>query len=189
MSASETNKSRWFSAKGWGFLLVVVLLYGLVGYSDIELARKTAATFSNILVNIIPVLGLVFLLIFLSHLVLSPKRVRTFVGAESGLKGWVLAIFTGILSTGPVYAWYALLADLGKQGMKRSLIAVFLYNRAVKLPLIPLLIHYFSFTYTAVLSFYLIVFSVITGLLMERLERKGVLAADSIVQAADQEER
>ena len=189
MSAGETKKSSWFSGKGWGFLLVVILFYGLVGYNDIDLARKTATTFSNILVKVLPVLGLVFLLIFVSRLVLSPKKVRTFVGAESGLKGWVLAIFTGILSTGPVYAWYALLADLGGQGMKRSLIAVFLYNRAVKLPLIPLLIHYFSFAYTVVLSFYLIVFSVITGLLMERLERKGALAADSIGQAMNQGER
>lgn len=189
MSVGETKKSLWFSAKGWGFLIVVVLLYGLLGYSDIDLARKTATTFFNILVKVLPVLGLVFLLIFISHLVLSPKKVKSFVGAESGLKGWVLTVITGILSTGPVYAWYALLADLGRQGMKRSLMAVFLYNRAVKLPLIPLLIHYFSFAYTVVLSFYLIVFSVITGLLMERLERKGALAADSVGQVLDQEKR
>ena len=185
MSIDETKKFSSFSGKGSGFLLVVILLYGLVAYSDVELARRTAKTFINILVKILPVLGLVFLLIFVSNLVLSPKKVKTFVGAGSGLKGWVLAIFSGILSTGPVYPWYALLADLGRQGMKRSLIAVFLYSRAVKLPLIPLLIHYFSFSYTLVLSLYLIVFSVVTGLLMERLENKGALAADSVGQAAD----
>lgn len=188
MSVSEIKQSTWFSGKSWGFLLVVILLYGVVGYYDMGLARETATTFSNILVNILPVLGLVFSLIFISHLVLSPKRIRSYVGTESGIEGWVLAIFTGILSTGPVYAWYALLADLGRQGMKRSLIAVFLYNRAVKLPLIPLLIHYFSFAYTVVLSLYLIVFSVLTGLLMERLEQKGVLAADSIGPAVDKGE-
>lgn len=185
MSIDATKKSSWFSGKGWGFLLVVVLLYGLVAYFDVELARKTAKTFINILVEILPVLGLVFLLIFVSNLVLSPKKVKTFVGAGSGLKGWVLAIFSGILSTGPVYPWYVLLADFGRLGMKRSLMAVFLYNRAVKLPLIPLLIHYFSFAYTVVLSLYLIVFSVVTGLLMERLEKKGALDTDSIGQASD----
>lgn len=183
------KKYSWFSWKGWGFLFIVALLFGVVGSTDIELAQKIATTFSSILIKILPVLGLVFFLIFISHLVLSPKKIRNYVGAESGFKGWVLAILTGILSTGPVYAWYALLADLGRQGMKRSLIAVFLYNRAVKLPLIPLLIYYFSFAYSVILSLYLIVFSVLTGLLMERLEQKGVLAADSIGQAVDQGQR
>jgi uncharacterized membrane protein YraQ (UPF0718 family) len=180
MNISKKESVSWFSGKGWLFLFVVVLLYALIGYTDISLAHRTAISFFNFLEKIFPVLGLVFLLIFISHLVLSPKKIKRFVGAESGLKGWVLAIFTGILSTGPIYAWYALLSDLGQQGMKKSLMAVFLYNRAVKLPLLPLLIHYFSVTYTVVLSLYLVIFSVITGLLMERLEQAGALAADAV---------
>jgi uncharacterized membrane protein YraQ (UPF0718 family) len=180
MKPSKTESGSWISGKGWFFLFVVIVLYALIGHTDINLAQKTAATFFGILEKIYPVLGLVFILIFISHLVLSPKKIRRTVGAESGLKGWVLAIFTGILSTGPIYVWYALLADLRRQGMKKSLMAVFLYNRAVKLPLLPLLIHYFSVTYTVVLSVYLVFFSVVTGLLMERLEHAGALAADDV---------
>jgi len=44
-----------------------------------------------------------------------------------------------------------------------------LYSRAVKLPLLPLLVHYFGLGYTMVLVLYLIGFSIIGGLLMERI--------------------
>jgi hypothetical protein len=75
----------------------------------------------------------------------------------------------GILSTGPVYAWYAVLHDLRQKGMRASLVAAMLYSRAVKLPLLPLLVHYFGLGYTMVLALYLIGFSIIGGLLMERI--------------------
>ena len=53
--------------------------------------------------------------------------------------------------------------------MKTSLAAVFLYSRAVKLPLLPMLVHYFGITYTMVLVGYLILFSIISGLVMEQI--------------------
>ncbi len=40
---------------------------------------------------------------------------------------------------------------LQKKGMRPALIATFLYNRAVKIPLLPLLIIYFGLTYSLVL--------------------------------------
>lgn len=175
MAVGAKKKGKLSIGKGWLFLLIMILLYGLIVYLDTELAKKVAATFLNIFKKMLPILMLVFFLIFVSHIVLSPKKVKSYVGAESGLKGWVLSIVSGMLSTGPVYAWYALLGDLRKQGMKRSLVAVFLYNRAVKLPLIPLLAHYFGIGYTVILSLYLIIFSVVNGLIMETLERKGML--------------
>ncbi len=67
-----------------------------------------------------------------------------------------------------MYAWYAVLHDLREKGMRTSLISVVLYNRAVKLPLLPLLVHYFGLAYTVVLAAYLIGFSIIGGLIMEK---------------------
>jgi hypothetical protein len=70
---------------------------------------------------------------------------------------------------GPVYAWYAVMAELQQKGMRTALIATFLYSRAIKLPLLPLMIYYFGLSYTLVLCSYLLVFSVINGILVERL--------------------
>ena len=79
----------------------------------------------------------------------------------------------GMLSVGPVYPWYALLGDLQEKGMRNALIAVFLYSRAIKLPLLPLMIHYFGMAYTLVLVFCLALFAILNGVAMERLYRKG----------------
>jgi len=108
-------------------------------------------------------------LFFSVDLLLHAKRVERYLGGRSGAQGWLVAIVSGILSTGPVYAWYAVLHNLRQKGMRTSLVAAMLYSRAVKLPLLPLLVHYFGFGYTIMLVLYLIGFSIISGLLMERM--------------------
>ncbi len=92
------------------------------------------------------------------------------MGKESGIKGWVFAIFTGILSHGPVYVWFPLLKDLRKQGMRTGLVAVFLYNRAIKIPLLPVMIFYFGIEFTIILLIWMVVASVIEGKVIEITE-------------------
>ena len=69
------------------------------------------------------------------------------------------------------YTWYALLAELRAKGMRTALAAVFLYARAIKLPLLPLLAHYFGLRYMIVLSLFIAAFSILNGRIMEQLER------------------
>ena len=80
-----------------------------------------------------------------------------------------------MLAAGPIYAWYALLRDLREKGMRASLAAVFLYSRAIKLPLLPLMIHYFGIAYTLVLCLYLLAFSIISGIMMMKLEDRKII--------------
>lgn len=166
--ASE-RKSRKGGIGGWIFLTVVLVIYGVTALLDSDLTLRAATVFLQLLDKVYPVLVLVFLLIFIIDLLLNPKRVEKYLGRKSGIMGWLTAIVVGILSTGPVYAWYAVLHDLRKKGMRTSLISVVLYNRAVKLPLLPLLVHYFGLAYTVVLATYLIGFSIIGGLIMEKV--------------------
>ena len=85
------------------------------------------------------------------------------------MKGWVVAVIGGVLSVGPVYPWYALLKELRTKGMRTALIAVFLYNRGIKLPLLPLMIHYFGMAFTLILAAYLTLFSLLSGVIMEKI--------------------
>jgi len=78
----------------------------------------------------------------------------------------------GILSSGPVYVWYPLLADLREEGMRDSLVAAFMYARAIKIPMIPLLVYYFGWNFTLLFTLYLLIFSVLNGLLVERLTER-----------------
>ena len=167
---SEQHKTGKSGIGGWLFLVIVFLIYGVMALVNFELASVTIADFTKLLDKMLPALVIVFILIFIINLLLEPGLVKKYLGRQSGIKGWLTAIVGGILSVGPIYTWYALLRDLRQKGMKTSLAAVFLYSRAVKLPLLPLLVHYFGVNYTLVLVCYLIAFSVISGLVMERIQ-------------------
>jgi len=103
---------------------------------------------------------------------LHPKTVAKYAGKESGIKGWFFAISAGIISHGPIYVWYPLLKELRDQGMRSGLIAAFLYSRAIKIPLLPLLVYYFGALFVVVLLPYIVIASLIEGEIIEIIERR-----------------
>jgi len=153
------------------FLGSVVFIYLLLFLFQPENIEKSLKASANILIQICPALFLIILLMGIMNYFVNPKTVSRYVGKGSGIKGWFLAISTGILSHGPIYAWYPLLGELRDQGMKSGLIAVFLYNRAVKIPLLPLMAHYFGILFVVMLSGYMIIASIIQGSIVQMIER------------------
>lgn len=101
---------------------------------------------------------------------LKPKAISKYLGKGSGVGGWLLSIVAGIISHGPIYVWYPLLKELRKQGMRQGLAAVFLYNRAIKIPLLPVMIYYFGVAFTVLLLVFRVIASVIEGKMIEILE-------------------
>jgi uncharacterized membrane protein YraQ (UPF0718 family) len=162
---------------GWLFLLAVGGLYGLAGLLDPAVAAGALGTLTALLLRVLPVLVLVFCLLFLVGLFLERAWLVRHLGAASGLGGWALTVVCGVLSAGPLYAWYPLLGELKQKGMSSALIATFLYSRALKLPLLPLMVHYFGGAYTALLSLCIVLFSILCGLAMRRLP--GIEAAQT----------
>jgi uncharacterized membrane protein YraQ (UPF0718 family) len=88
---------------------------------------------------------------------------------DRGSKKWFFVVIGGILSSGPIYMWYPLLADFKKKGLSDGLIACFLYNRAIKIPLIPIAISYFNYKYIIILCITMILASIIQGLIINKL--------------------
>lgn len=158
---------------GWLFLASVMLVHVATALAEPGLARQALSTFVGMLRNVAPVLVLVIVLMFLAELFLTPQQTRSWLGRGSGLSGWLTALGAGILSTGPVYTWYALLAELRANGMRVALVAVVLYARAIKLPLLPLLAHYFGAAYALVLSGFIAVFAILNGLAVEILTHRS----------------
>jgi uncharacterized membrane protein YraQ (UPF0718 family) len=156
---------------GWIFLGVVVLIYLISGVVSYPVFGESVIAFGRMFLNILPVLVLVFLFIFLANFFLDPRKIFKYLGEGSGLKGWLVSILGGIISTGPIYMWYPLLGDLKEKGMKSSLIAAFLYNRAVKIPLLPMMIYYFGWAFTIILTVYMIIFSVVNGMIVGKISR------------------
>jgi uncharacterized membrane protein YraQ (UPF0718 family) len=155
------------------FLACVLFLYLLVFLFEPANAHRAIKVSGDLLVHIVPVLVVILFFMAAVNYFANPKAVSKYVGKGSGIKGWLLAISTGILSHGPVYVWYPMLKDLRDQGMRKSLIAVFLYNRAIKIPLLPLMVYYFGVTFVVVLLLYMILASVIEGAIFEVIEGRA----------------
>ena len=147
-------------------------MYALLYVKQQQQVLQALDLFSRVMQQVLPVLGLVFLLLLLANLLLRPQSVKRYLGKEAGLKGWFASVVAGILSMGPIYAWYPVLSELKNKGMRTALIATFLYSRAVKLPLLPLMIYYFGPVFTLMLCVYLIIFSIINGAIVEKLTQQ-----------------
>jgi uncharacterized membrane protein YraQ (UPF0718 family) len=159
---------------GEAFLLLVVISYVIFGIFDFPLLKNVLCVLTRLIARIGPVLLIVLVVMFFTHLFFEGQRIVRFLGKESGFQGWMVAIAGGIASSGPIYMWYPLLSDLKEKGMKDSLIATFLYNRAIKIPLLPMMVHYFGWDFTLTLSIYMILFSVVNGVVVQRLTQRGV---------------
>jgi uncharacterized membrane protein YraQ (UPF0718 family) len=155
------------------FVFGVLVGYVVVALVDFELARNAFSVLGRLLARIGPILIAVFAIMFLTNLLMEMRGIVRLLGKGSGLRGWLLAITGGIFSSGPIYMWYPLLADLKERGMRECLIATFLYNRAIKIPLIPMMIYYFGWVFTVILSIYMVLFSIINGIVVERLTDGG----------------
>lgn len=156
------------SYAGWYFLLAVIVIYIITLIVSSDQVMIALGFFLSIIMKIIPVFLLIFVLLIVTNYYIKPNMLVKYLGKKSGIKGWLIAILAGILSTGPIYMWYPFLNDLQKQGVRHGLIAAFLYNRAVKIPLLPMLFVYFGLTYSIVLLFVMIIMSIIQGLATEK---------------------
>ena len=150
------------------FLTGTIILFIILTIINPQKGIETLLYLKKIFLRVIPLLLVVFLITFVINYFVKPKKLIKYLGKDSKYKGWIIAIISGIISTGPIYIWYPLLKELKDKGMKSGLMATFLYNRAIKIPLIPLLIIYFGLKYSIVLLIVMIIFSVIQGIIIEK---------------------
>ncbi len=158
----------------WLFLLLVLSIYGLGWLTTPDFIERSLEHFVDMLKSILPILGVVMILIGLLDLIPSmDSRLTRLSDRDSGLRGWLFAIAAGVLSHGPIYPWYPLLQQLRERGGRPALLAAFLYARSIKLPFLPLMAHYFGLAYTVIVSLLILLFSIVNGLAVEGLLRRG----------------
>lgn len=152
----------------WYFLAIIILTYLALSITNQTLFLETLTFFNDLILKIIPIFILVFVLMTLSNYFITTEFVVKHL-KEKGLKKWFFVIIGGILSSGPIYMWYPLLSDLKKKGLNDGLIACFIYNRAIKIPLLPLAIIYFSWQYIITLTLVMIAISIFQAILINKL--------------------
>ena len=163
----EKEKRKWNNLYFLGFVVILYTILFCIFPANTVNSLKASG---DIFFKLIPVLFLVITIMGLLNYFLRPKTVSKYLGKGSGIKGWLLAIFTGILSHGPIYVWYPLLKEIRKHGMRTGLVAVFLYNRAIKIPLLPVMIYYFGTEFAVILLIWMVIASLIQGKVIEMLE-------------------
>lgn len=160
---SKTSKT------GWYFLGIVIVIYIITAIIKPSFLMPALDFFLKIIIKILPIFILIFAIMFIINYFITPKWLVKHLGKDGGIKTWLIAVISGIISTGPIYMWYPLLAELKEHGVRQGFLATFLYARAVKPALIPLMILYFGLMFTIVLTIVMIIFSVIQGIVLEKI--------------------
>lgn len=156
----------WYNARY--FLLSVLGLYIVISFYNVDLLISILSQALTLFMTILPIFLFVFFLMILTNYFITPNFIQKHM-KENKVKKWIFFIIGGLLSSGPIYMWYPILDDLRKKGLDYGLIACFLYNRSVKLPLLPLIIFYFGLKYTIILNIVMIFVSVIQGIIINKL--------------------
>lgn len=154
----------------WYFLIIVGFLYLVISFLAPKIGLNAFYNSLSLLKKIIPALLFVLLIMLLVNLFVTNKRVKEYLGSASGYKKWLISVLAGVISMGPIYAWYPLLKDFHKKGASYGFIASFLYARSVKPFLIPVMVFYFGVVYTIILSVLLLFGAVLQGLMFEKIE-------------------
>ena len=158
--------------KGIKFLIIVIVLYIVLLLSDTSHALSGLQKAGSILLSLLPLFLLIITLTALINYFLKPKQIIKHFGKESGAKGVFYAIIGGIISHGPMYAWYGMLQDMRSHGLKDGLIATFMYARAVKLPLLPFMVDLFGLLFTIVMTLYILIAAVMQGKVIDKVMSK-----------------
>ena len=158
--------------KGIKFLIIVLVLYSVLLFLDTTSALSALQKAASILLSLLPLFFLIITLTALINYFLKPKQIIKYFGKESGAKGVFYALIGGIISHGPMYAWYGMMQDMRSHGLKDGLIATFMYARAVKLPLLPFMIDMFGLLFTIVMTLYILIAAVIQGKVIETVMKK-----------------
>jgi uncharacterized membrane protein YraQ (UPF0718 family) len=164
----KTEKSK-FSLY---FFFLIIFIYLILFFINKNLFTLSIYYLLNLFKKIYWVFILIIVLMGFSNYFLTPDKTKKYLSSKSGKKSWFFSVIFGIFSMGPVYMWYPFLADLKEKGMSDGLIACFLYNRSVKIPLLPLMFFYFGIKYVFILSFIMIFISIIQGIILEKVVNK-----------------
>ncbi len=118
--------------KFFGGVLVVYIIGLLVNPQYFYAAFKGALT---MFWKIIPVLFLVFSVLFVINILLERGKIKKLLSGARGIKGWLIVLLAGILIGGPPYVLYPLLHELKTNGLNNSFLAVFLLTVTSRFPL------------------------------------------------------
>lgn len=150
--------------KGVRFLALVCIAYLVLFMTNSQQAQQSLVRALGVIRQILPIISVIVLINALINWWLPAKKMAQLFKKQDVKKTWGLAAIAGILSHGPMYLWYPMLADLRKSGVPEGTVVTYFYARAIKLPLLPLMIDYFGVIFSSVLVVYILIAALLQGL-------------------------
>ncbi len=150
-----------------GVAVLYIILFAMMPERTIRALRATATILTQVAVP----LGIAFVIMFVLNMFVKPAHVTRLLGKGARAKGVVISALAGMVSTGPIYAWYPLLKDLREKGASEFHVANFLSHRAVKPFLLPVMVLYFGWMFTLVFNVLIVAGALLTALVVSGLTR------------------
>ena len=163
MSRSESSSPLPAALKPWLFPLGCAVLYAMAYAYDPGKTILSLRACGRICTQLWLPLCVALTMMILLNRFLSPSLASRFLGREAGARGVLFSMVAGIVSMGPIYAWYPLFATLKEKGASSFCIANFVCCRSVKLALIPVLIGYFGWHLTGLFLLMTLVAALLTA--------------------------
>lgn len=164
----KISKTIYNIPESWRFLILVFIIYLIILIFNYELFVSSVIYCGTILGGVLQAFVIVFILMVLSDYFITPQFITKYLDKNILVK-WSMVVMGGIISSGPIYMWYPLLGDLRGKVLNDGMVACFLYNRAIKIPLLPMALIYFSWRYLLILGVVMIFASIFQGILINNL--------------------
>jgi len=154
------------------FLIITIIIYLIITLFNQEIIINSLIEFKNIFISIIPTLIFIIILMIISDFFLDENKIQKISKKLIGIKGWLISGISGIISAGPIYIWYPFLSNLKNKGIKQGYLIAFLYNRAIKIPQIPMMLLIYNIQFITILFIVMFIFSIVQGLIGEKILEK-----------------
>lgn len=158
---------------GWAkFLIIMILIYTVWFFVDSESIKYSLLSTYKVFEEIFPVLILVFIIIFISNIFLTPGVIKKHLWEDSWIKWWFYIFIVSFILMAPPYVILPILWELRKFSMKYSLIAFLLNNSNVKIAFLPVMIYYFWLEFSLIISILVIVFAFVNSIIIGKILNK-----------------
>lgn len=145
------SRPRW-KFRSWLFPLSVVVIYLVLYPVAPDRTVHALIDSAHVVGQIALPLSLAFVMMVILNWYISPAQVTRYLGNRVGIKGVFLSSIAGLISMGPVIAWLPFLSAIREKGSSDFHLANFLTSRAVKPVLLPVMIGYFGWRFSTVLT-------------------------------------
>lgn len=160
-------------------LIIAIVLYGITFVMQPDIFNQAAKYTLQFLKEMIEILPLVSILSALITVWIPREVISRYLGKEAGIKGKIIAVLTGGLSAGPIYAAFPVCLSLLKKGASLFNVVVILSSWAViKLPMLFVESRFLGFPFA--LTRYLLTLPfifLIAWIIGKNVSLKGVLAS------------